>query len=760
MRSTTTIAIAVVLAAGALPASATTVPLPQHAATHFVSVERGARAGTTVASAGDFDGDGLEDVVTGGRNVAYVILGGADGEVRSDDERVVKLELTPERRQDVSVAGIRDVDADGYDDIALGAPKTDERAGAVFVVYGRPDPAPLLVDDPTVERVVRLDGEQAGDHAGQSVAAAGDANGDGTPDLVVGAPLAGARDRGAAYVVSGAALSNDATLPMVASRIHDPEFGKDVGYSVSAAGDVNGDGLEDVVVGAPSRLVTARPAAYVVFGRAHVSDVSLRALGTGGWIVRGGRGEIHENAGEAVAGGHDVNGDGTPDVVLGAPSARGPFGYSGVAFVVFGSGSTETVELGDLGERGFRIEAGVNGFEAGRAVALVADHDGNGLADVLVGDPFERRGYRHGTLGAAYHLVGQAGTDTIDLGRLGRDGVRYVAEDDALAGASVAATGNSLVVGARGEGAGARNGGAVYLFGAAEPAPYDRPPRVRVVSYAARQIARFGNYCWDGLCVDRRPSFPRADEAGAGDQAHFRILYAARPDGVALTAFRELDEFGRPAGNGRSVDGDLEPVREFSGAPISAWELRFRLPERPGHLYLTGSAVWEGLDRGDVSWFAHLRLRRHEGHTDLSSPPDTTLRTDGVRDRGALSSYCWSRSFSDGTGVTMCVHAAVRLEPLPPERARAGARAFIRIHTRHRPDRVVLRLHREHSSGYPAGRPRRVDYRIRRQVVNGKTTAWDVRFRLPDRRGHLYPLMRATWDQHGTAPYDWHLVLT
>jgi hypothetical protein len=753
------------LVAPGLPAGATTVVLPQPGTTHLLGVESGARAGTTLASAGDFDGDGVDDLVTGGRNVAYVVLGGPDGELRTDDQRVVRLSLAhPERRQDLAVASAGDVDADGLDDVLVGAPLLDGKTGAAFLVFGRAEPDELVLGDPATERVVTIAGAEDGDRAGTSVAPAGDFDGDGAGDVLVGARGAGARDRGAAYVVSGAALGDGVSLADTGYRIHDPAFGRDVGYSVSTAGDVNGDGIADVIVGAPSDLVTAPPAAYVVFGRRDATTgVSLRALDGAGWTIHGGTRENNEGAGEAVAGGRDVNGDGVADVVVGAPSATGPYGMNGVAFVIFGKADARTVRLGNLGDDGFRIEAGTHGGAAGAAVALAPDRDGNGHADVLVGDPQERHGYRDATIGAAYHLVGQPGTDAVVLGRLGRDGVRYVAAGAARLGASVSDAGSfagpgGIAAGAPGEEAAAPNAGGAYAFTPADPPAHDRPPRALVVSYGTRQITRFGNYCWDGLCVDRRPSFPRAAQMGAGDVVHFRIQHHDRPDGAALTAYRELDELGRPAGPGRSVDARLRPVREFQGAPVGAWELKFRLPRRPGHLYLGASAAWEGLDRGDVSWFAHLRVRRTEEHTDLASPPETTLRTRGVRDPGSLFSYCWSRWFSDGTGVTMCADY-IRLDPLPPEKAFAGERAFVRIHTRHRPDRAVLHLYRETSYGYPSGRSRRVDYRMRRHLVRGKTRAWDLRFRLPERRGHVYPLLRASWDQHGTAPYDWHLIL-
>ena len=777
-------AVAALLLLGlvAPPASAASESLPDISSSRIHGSEAEGRLGQSLDGAGDFNGDGSDDLVVGGDERAFVILGGAPGDITAGDQRSIELTTAlPERRQTLEVAGAGDIDGDGFGDILVGIESADPMgrrdAGSVFLVFGRQETTPIILDAADVQNVVRIDGAAKGDHAGTSVAAAGDVNGDGISDIVLGARLADdgtGKRRGAAYVLSGRALTTTIDLNDLGDRgftIRSPSFGRSVGASVGRAGDMNADGFDDVIVGAPSSLVIAPPAVYVVFGSASTDDVILGSLGDGGFLIKAGENERQGGAGEAVSGGHDVNGDGRPDVIVGAPGASGRFsGGSGAAYVIFGRSSSETIRLGRLGDDGFEVQAGEESYSAGESVALIPDLSGDGLADILVGAPEERSGYgSHAVYGAVYHLVGQTGTEEVDLGRLGSDGVRYRGgEGYDLLGASVAVVGDfdgdgaqDLAVGApRANAASADDAGMAYVFTPVEAPAFDNPPAAELLSYNTRQRAERGSYCWDGRCVDKMPSFPKRDLAGAGDEARFRISFSERPEGFSLTGYRERDEFGRPSGPGMDFTTRLQPVRNYGGASIAGYEAIFNLPKQPGDLYLVGAASWPGENRGDASWFAHVKLSKAAAYSEgPGSPPDATLIGEGgTRQEGETISYCWSESYSDGTGSTLCVDG-FRVEPRRAEPAEAGTRAFIRIHTRFRPDKVSLRFRREGSSGYPSGDSTKPDYRLRAHRRDGETRAWDVIFRLPNRAGHLDPSMYATWNDHGTAPYEWRLRL-
>ncbi|MFO0631248.1 MAG: Ig-like domain-containing protein [Nannocystaceae bacterium] len=330
-----------------------------------------------------------------------------------------------------SVAGGGDVDGDGLADVIVGAPDADAGAGAegrAFVVFGHAGGESVALADVAggVGGFV-LDGEAPQDLCGLSVANAGDVNGDGLADVIVGAPEhdAIADAEGRAYVVFGKATTDPvalATLEQDGAGFTISGFAATdwVGFAVGGGVDVDGDGLDDVIVGAPQANVGAVSNAgrvWVVRGKPDTDPVDLAdvALGTGGFVIDGIATE--DRAGEAVAGVGDVDGDGLEDIMVGVPLANGVGGNAGRAYVVFGKTDTAPVDLGDVlaGNGGFAMSGGTALDTAGDSVGPAGDLDGDGLADVIVGAPGAELDDTTSLQGRSYVVYGHGGSPALSL---------------------------------------------------------------------------------------------------------------------------------------------------------------------------------------------------------------------------------------------------------------------------------------------------------------------------------------------------------
>lgn len=262
-----------------------------------------------------------------------------------------------------------------------------------------------------------IEAESADDFAGFSVSGAGDVNGDGIPDVIVGAYRAPdwSYERGRAYVVFGKTTSSVVQLSAVAAGtggfVINGKLGDRAGFSVSGAGDVNGDGRADVIVGAIFTEGPVGPAnaggAYVVFGKSSGTPVECSALGAAGFVIHGEAPQ--DRAGESVAGAGDVNGDGLADVILGARYLDAISFKEGRAYLVFGKTTTTAVPLSAVaaGVGGFAINGEVGSGQFGLPVAGAGDVNGDGLNDVVVAAKYANAG---GTQrGRTYVVFGKTG---------------------------------------------------------------------------------------------------------------------------------------------------------------------------------------------------------------------------------------------------------------------------------------------------------------------------------------------------------------
>jgi hypothetical protein len=464
--------------------------------------------GTALASAGDIDGDGFADFVVGvpdeesglyGAGDTYVIFGQSSFAGVSDGQSFVNsysVNFAGEQAEASSgfaVGGGGDVNGDGWDDFITAAPFFDVSAtdmqGAVYVVFGKASPANAGLSSLNGTTGFQINGEAALDQLGRdAVAIAGDVNGDGYDDLLFGAWLGdpGARaDAGQAYVVFGKS-SFTSTLDLTTLngttgfQINGEAAGDTAGKSVSGAGDVNGDGFDDVFIAAYSgepNGVSNSGAAYVIFGKsaAFTSNLELSSLnGTTGFEIRGEA--VNDYAGESVRSAGDLNGDGFSDLIIGTSYADPHGGRSGAAWVVFGKSSFgSTLDLSTLnGTTGFQISGEALNDFAGSAVSGAGDLNGDGYDDLLIGATGTDVGGSGS--GAAYVVFGKASgfSSVLELSALsGADGFQINGElsTDAL-GWAVSAAGDvngdgfdDILLGApRNDDFNGDNSGAAYLL--------------------------------------------------------------------------------------------------------------------------------------------------------------------------------------------------------------------------------------------------------------------------------------------------------
>ncbi len=345
-----------------------------------------------------------------------------------------------------------------------------------------------------------LQGEAAGDDSGGSVSDAGDINGDGVMDLVIGAWGASPGSRyqaGKSYVVFGsrnASAWGDGILDLGSLSdgrhgfvLQGEATGDDSGGSVSGAGDINGDGVMDLVIGAwgaPGFRYQAGKS-YVVFGSRNVSawgngilDLGSLSDGRHGFVLQGVAGD---GSGGSVSGAGDINGDGVADLVIGAPYAsRSGRNWTGQSYVVFGSKNASAWGNGVLnlsslcdGYRGFVLQGEAAGDQSGTSVSGVGDINGDGMADLVIGAPNASPSDRATQAGKSYVIFGSKnvsiwGNGSLELSSM-NDGRRgFVLQGEASgdkSGHSVNGAGDingdgvvDLVIGAYGASPGGRTG--------------------------------------------------------------------------------------------------------------------------------------------------------------------------------------------------------------------------------------------------------------------------------------------------------------
>lgn len=350
-------------------------------------------AGYAVSEAGDVNCDGYDDALIGApynddggssAGAVYVVFGPTSGLTNLS---AADVQFTGESASDYAgkaLDAVGDVNGDGCDDILIGAygnDSTGSSAGAAYLIYG----STTLADRDLSAADVAYHGASPSDYAGYTVSGAGDVNRDGYNDILVGAygHDGSFSNAGATYLIFGSSSLSSLVLSGSDVRFFGESSSDYSGKAISGGGDFNGDGYDDILIGAPydDDGGSSAGAAYLILGQSSAYPHIYYLSGAVKFFGE----DSGDYAGTSVSFAGDLNGDNRDDFLIGAPSNDSAGSYAGAAYLYYGTSTSRMRLISDMTQAPVKFEGEAASDYAGTSVSGAGDIDGDGYDDLLIG---------------------------------------------------------------------------------------------------------------------------------------------------------------------------------------------------------------------------------------------------------------------------------------------------------------------------------------------------------------------------------------